>query len=36
MEKRLNKKTETYITTFKDEILNKATNLDLKNDIKCT
>lgn len=36
MEKRLNKKTETYITTFKDEILNKATNLGLNNDIKCT
>lgn len=36
MEKRLNKKIETYITSFKDGILNKATNLGLNNDTKGT
>lgn len=34
MEKRLNKKTETFITTFKDNIREKATQLGLSNDIK--
>ena len=33
MERRLNKKTETYITTFKDDIREKATQLNiLKNE----
>jgi len=36
MEKRLNKKTETFITTFKDNIREKATQLGLANDIKST
>lgn len=36
MERRLNKKVETYITTFKHSIIEKATNLDLNNDIKYT
>ena len=33
MERRLNKKVETYITTFKDSIREKATQLGLSNDI---
>jgi hypothetical protein len=36
MEKRLNKKAETYITTFKDSIREKATQLGLCSDIKST
>jgi len=36
MEKRLNKKVETYITTFKDSIRDKAIQLGLENDIKTT
>ena len=36
MERRLNKKAETYITTFKDNIREKATQLGLSNDIKST
>lgn len=32
MEKRLNKKLETYITTFKDNIRDKATQLNVKNE----
>jgi len=36
MERRLNKKLETYITTFKDSIREKATQLGLNNDIKST
>jgi len=36
MEKRLNKKVETYITTFKDNVLEKATQLGLNTDIKST
>ena len=34
MEKRLNKKVETFITTFKDNIREKATQLGLSNDSK--
>jgi hypothetical protein len=34
MEKRLNKKVETYITTFKDNIREKATQLELNSDVK--
>jgi hypothetical protein len=36
MEKRLSKKVETYITTFKDCIRDKATHLGLADDIKST
>jgi len=36
MERRLNKKVETYITTFKDSIREKATQLGLSNDVKTT
>ena len=36
MERRLNKKVETYITTFKDSVRDKATQLGLNNDIKST
>jgi hypothetical protein len=36
MERRLNKKLETYITTFKDNIREKATQLGLSNDSKST
>jgi hypothetical protein len=36
MERRLNKKLETYITTFKDSICEKATQLGLSTDIKST
>jgi len=36
MERRLNKKVETYITTFKDNIREKATQLGLNNDTKST
>lgn len=36
MERRLNKKVETYITTFKDGIRDKATQLGLNNDVKST
>jgi hypothetical protein len=36
MERRLNKKLETYITTFKDNIREKATQLGLSNDTKST
>lgn len=36
MERRLNKKLETYITSFKDSIREKATQLGLTNDIKST
>jgi hypothetical protein len=36
MEKRLNKKAETYITTFKDSIREKATQLGLSSDDKST
>jgi hypothetical protein len=32
MERRINKKIETYITSFKDDIRDKATNLGLKNE----
>jgi hypothetical protein len=32
MERRVNKKIETYITSFKDSIREKASNLGLKND----
>jgi hypothetical protein len=34
MERRLNKKLETYITTYKDSIREKATQLNLNNDEK--
>jgi hypothetical protein len=36
MERRLNKKLETYIATFKDSIREKATQLGLNSDIKST
>jgi hypothetical protein len=36
MERRLNKKVETFITTFKDSIREKATQLGLNNDTKTT
>jgi hypothetical protein len=36
MERRLNKKVETYITTFKDCIREKATQLGLNNDVNST
>jgi hypothetical protein len=36
MERRLNKKAETYITTFKDSIREKAIQLGLENDTKST
>ena len=36
MEKRLNKKVETYISSFKDNIREKATQLCLTNDLKTT
>jgi len=36
MERRLNKKVETYITTFKDGIREKATELGLNTDLKST
>ena len=36
MERRLNKKVETYIATFKDSIREKATQLGLINDSKTT
>ena len=36
MERRLNKKLETYITTFKDSIREKATQLGLSSDSKDT
>lgn len=36
MERRLNKKVETYITSFKDSIREKATQLGLINDVKTT
>ena len=36
MERRLNKKLETYITTYKDNIREKATQLNLNNDVKFT
>lgn len=36
MERRLNKKVESYITTFKDNIREKATQLGLINDVKST
>jgi hypothetical protein len=36
MERRLNKKVEGYITSFKDCIREKATQLGLNNDIKST
>ncbi len=36
MERRLNKKVETYITTFKDNIREKAIQLGLENDTKST
>jgi hypothetical protein len=36
MEKRLNKKLETYITLFKDSIRDKGTELGLNGDIKST
>jgi hypothetical protein len=36
MEKRLNKKLETYITSFKDNIREKATQMGLNNDVKST
>ena len=35
MDKRLNKKAETYITTFKDDIIAKATQLNLINTNEC-
>lgn len=36
MERRLNQKVETYITTFKDNIREKATQLGLNIDVKST
>jgi hypothetical protein len=36
MERRLNKKVDTYVTTFKDGIREKATQLGLSNDTKTT
>ena len=36
MERRLNKKVETYIASFKDSIREKATQLGLTNDTKST
>jgi hypothetical protein len=36
MERRLNKKVETYITDFKDNIRVKATQMGLNNDVKTT
>jgi hypothetical protein len=36
MERRLNKKLETYITTFKDSIREKGTQLGLNSDMKST
>jgi hypothetical protein len=36
MERRLNKKVELYISTFKDNICEKATQLGLNNDINYT
>jgi hypothetical protein len=36
MERRLNKKVETYITSFKDSIRDKSTQLGLTNDVKST
>ena len=36
MERRLNKKVETYITSFKDSIREKATQLGLNSDVKST
>ena len=36
MERRLNKKLETYIGTFKDNIREKVTQLGLNNDVKST
>jgi hypothetical protein len=36
MERRLNKKVETYIATFKDNIREKVTQLGLNNDVKST
>ena len=36
MERRLNKKLETYITTFKDSIREKCTQLGLNSDMKST
>jgi len=36
MERRLNKKAETYITSFKDSICEKATELGLTNDSNAT
>ncbi len=36
MERRLNKKLETYITSFKDNIREKATQLGLSSDVKST
>lgn len=36
MERRLNKKIETYITSFKDNIREKATQLELCGDFKST
>jgi len=36
MERRLNKKVETYITTFKDGVREKATELGLNTDLKST
>jgi hypothetical protein len=36
MERRINKKLETYITTFKDSIREKATQMGLNSDVKST
>ena len=36
MEKRLNKKVETYIASFKDSIREKATQMGLNTDVKST
>jgi hypothetical protein len=36
MERRINKKIDAWITDFKDNIRNKATSLDLQNDINLT
>ena len=36
MERRLNKKVENYVTTFKDSIREKATQLGLNSDVKST
>ena len=34
MEKRINKRIETYVTTFKDDIRNKVSSLEFDDDVK--